>query len=149
MTHVQQNNETGTNLNMPYLIGAELRNSFGSDFKQVVMSTNDYGLTLSASDKNLSVVGRFMEPGVTDMFSLQMVSGTRNGLRDQSFILISRSTATRHKQVPASPLPISSCTRERAWPFVFWSNHLQASWQRRGTFRKAPAAAVILRYWFP
>jgi ABC-type antimicrobial peptide transport system permease subunit len=93
MTHVQQNNETGTNLHTPYVLGAELRNSFGSDFKYVVMSTNDYGLTLSAEDKNLSVVGRFMEPGVTDMLDLQMVSGVRDGLQDPSSILISQSTA--------------------------------------------------------
>jgi ABC-type antimicrobial peptide transport system permease subunit len=72
---------------------AELRNKYGSDFKYVVMSRWDEGHILSAGETKISQVGRFMQPDAPDMLSLEMLKGTRAGLKDPSSILLSASAA--------------------------------------------------------
>ena len=70
-----------------------LRDKYGSDFKHVVMSSWTGDQTLSYGDKNLKESGNYMEPGITDMLSLKMLEGNRNGLNDPASILLSQSTA--------------------------------------------------------
>jgi hypothetical protein len=72
---------------------AELRNKYGSDFKYIVMSRWDEGHILSAGETKISQVGRFMQPDAPDMLSLEMLKGTRAGLKDPSSILLSASAA--------------------------------------------------------
>jgi len=48
---------------------------------------------LSLDDKSLPESGNYMEPGITDMLSLKMLKGTRNGLNDPASILLSQSVA--------------------------------------------------------
>jgi putative ABC transport system permease protein len=76
-----------------YPLGDELRNSYGSQFKHVVMSAWTTGRILTTGDKHLKVSGNYMEPGITDMLSLDMVRGTRSGLKNPASILLSESAA--------------------------------------------------------
>lgn len=85
------NNETDTWNSQAYPLGTMLRNEYGSDFKHVIMSSWTGGHIFSIGDKNLKVSGNFMEPGITDMLSLKMVQGSRNGLNDPNSILLSQS----------------------------------------------------------
>src|ERR1700759_2558808 len=87
------NNETQTWSSEAYPLGPELRRNYGSNFKHVLMSSWISGHTLSYGDKNLKLSGDFIEPGVTDMLSLKMIKGTRNGLNDPKSMLISQSSA--------------------------------------------------------
>src|SRR5690349_17260801 len=47
---------------MPYPVGDALRERYGSDFRQVVMSSWDFYRVLSVGDKKLRKIGKFMEP---------------------------------------------------------------------------------------
>ncbi len=91
--HVTHNGETQTWEAVPYPLAAELRKSYGSDFKQVVMATGISGHTLSLGEKKLSINGAYAEPAASELFTLQMLKGAKDGLNDPSSILLSASTA--------------------------------------------------------
>ena len=80
--------------NTPYPLADVLRKSYGNSFKYVVMSTGlQADHILAFNDKKLKQAGGFFESEAPDMFSLQMLSGNRNSLKDPSSILISSSAA--------------------------------------------------------
>ena len=93
MQHANFNGKIATQVANPGLMGPELRNKFGSDFKYVVQSswTGDHLLTIG--DKHISKVGNFFEPDAPEMLSLKMLKGTRAGLKDPYSILLSESAA--------------------------------------------------------
>ncbi|HVV03404.1 MAG TPA: ABC transporter permease, partial [Puia sp.] len=93
MQHITINGQTGTQPALPYVIGDELRKTYGSDFKYITMSswTNDH--ILAAGDKKITKSGSYTEPQVTDMLSLKMLRGVRNALEDPHSIVLSASTA--------------------------------------------------------
>lgn len=93
MQNATMNGETGTGMTIPFPMGEELRKSFGSDFKYVTMASWNGSHILAFGEKKLSKNGSFFEPQAAEMFSLKMLSGTRNGLRDPSSILLSESSA--------------------------------------------------------
>jgi putative ABC transport system permease protein len=87
------NNETATWDGEAYPLGPELRNKYGSDFKHVIMSGWTASHILSVNEKNIQESGNYMEPGVTDMLSLDMLKGSRDGLQLPESILLSQSAA--------------------------------------------------------
>lgn len=78
---------------IPVPLGEELRKSYGSDFKYVAMSTWCWGHTMSAGEKHLFVSGCFMQPDGPEVLGLTIVEGAKEGLRDASSIIVSRSLA--------------------------------------------------------
>jgi putative ABC transport system permease protein len=91
--NVTNNGEVQTWFQVPYPLAAELRKSYGSDFKAIAMSTNTDNHILSLGDKKLSKSGIYLEPQGPEMFSLKMLNGTRDALKDPKSVLISASTA--------------------------------------------------------
>ncbi|GAC1307106.1 MAG: ABC transporter permease [Mucilaginibacter sp.] len=91
--NVTNNGEVQTWRQMPYPLAAELRKTYGSDFKRVVMSTGSGSHILALGDKKLTKAGAFMEPEGPQMFSLRMLKGSQKALNDPSSALISESTA--------------------------------------------------------
>lgn len=87
------NGEVKTSFHQPYPLAAELRKSYGSDFKSVAMSTLPRDYILALNDKKLSEQGCFMETGGPDLFTLNMLEGRRDAIKDPSSVLISASTA--------------------------------------------------------
>ncbi|SDG90467.1 ABC transporter permease [Chitinophaga filiformis] len=81
---------------MPYPVGDELREKYGSDFKQVVMSSWDFYKVLSVGDKKLRKIGKFMEPAGPALMDVQMLRGSQDALKDPSSILLSASTAAAY-----------------------------------------------------
>jgi ABC-type antimicrobial peptide transport system permease subunit len=81
---------------MPYPVGDELRERYGSDFRQIVMSSWDFYKVLSVGDKKLRKIGKFMEPGGPALMDVQMLRGSREALKDPSSILLSASTAAAY-----------------------------------------------------
>lgn len=79
---------------VPYPLGDALRESYGSEFKYVVMSSGISNMLL-ASEKNkiLTRPGSFMEPDALAMLSLKMIYGSYNALKDPGSVVISRSTS--------------------------------------------------------
>ena len=87
------NNETVTWGSEALPLAPALRSEYGSDFKHVVLASWTNGHILSFGDKNLKITGNYMEPGITDMLSLKMLRGSRDGLKDPESILLSQSSA--------------------------------------------------------
>ena len=93
MQHANFNGKVETQVANPALMGPELRNKFGSDFKYVVQSSWTGGHLLSVGNKNFNKTGIFFEADAPEMLTLKMLKGTRAGLKDPYSIMLSSSTA--------------------------------------------------------
>ncbi|TLV02281.1 ABC transporter permease [Dyadobacter luticola] len=93
MQHQTRNGEIMTQEAMPYPLGEELRRTYGSDFKQIVMSTWTSPHVLSVGDKKLKKLGNYIDEQAPEMLSLNMIRGTRAGLKDINSIMLSESAA--------------------------------------------------------
>lgn len=87
------NGETYTDETIAMPLGAALRTGHAADFKYVSLSSwnNDHMLTVG--DNKLPAAGRWVEPDFPEMFTLDIVKGSRDVLKDPSTILIAESTA--------------------------------------------------------
>jgi hypothetical protein len=93
---LQNNTEDGkteTWSSQSYQLGPELRESYGSYFKHVVMSSFASSSILAKEEKVITITGCFMEEHGPELLSLQMIKGTSSGLKDPSSLLLSASTA--------------------------------------------------------
>jgi putative ABC transport system permease protein len=93
MQHQTFNAEVGSQTAVPYLMGDELKRSYGGDFKYVTMSSWTHDHILGVGQKFITKSGNYFEPQITQMLSLTMLQGSRAGLQDNHSILLSRSTA--------------------------------------------------------
>ena len=91
--NVTNNGEVQTWWQVPYPLADAMRKDYGSDFKALVMATGVNGHIMAYGDKKLSQDGVFMEPQGPEMFSLKMLTGNRNALKDPSSVLLSTSAA--------------------------------------------------------
>ena len=92
MQHQIYNGNVGTQDNMPIPLGYKLRQDYKADFKYVVLSRTE-GHIIGNDDKKLSMQGNFMQPEAPDLFTLDMVEGSRSGLSDPPSIMLSASLA--------------------------------------------------------
>jgi len=94
---IEQNTNNGiinTSTAVPLPLAPALRKNYGSDFKHIVMASWTDPHILAAGDKKISYPGDFMGTEGPEMFTLHMLKGSRNGLKDPSSMLISASVAT-------------------------------------------------------
>ncbi|MFN8889892.1 MAG: ABC transporter permease, partial [Cyclobacteriaceae bacterium] len=91
--HNVYNGQKESQVSNPYIMGEEIRNKYGSDFKYVLQSTWNFTRILSIGEKKFNKNGFYFEPEVTEMLSLKMLKGTRDGLKDPYSILLSESLA--------------------------------------------------------
>jgi putative ABC transport system permease protein len=97
MQNVKNNGEIQTWEDTPYPLADELRKNYSNDFKYVVLNAGGFGNhILTAGDKKLYVLGSYFEPQITELLSLKMLRGSRNGLQDPTSILISQKTANSY-----------------------------------------------------
>ncbi len=82
---------TGNAVCMP--IGDELRRKYGSDFKNIAMTSWNFGHVLAVDDKKISSNGMWVESNFPSMFTVRMLKGNLNALSDPSTILINASLA--------------------------------------------------------
>src|SRR6266536_3409922 len=87
------NDEVQTWQNVPMPLAPVLRNNYGSNFKYVVLSASTGERMLALGEKRIKVSGNYMDPGVTEMLSLKMLKGSRNGLQDMNSVMLSASAA--------------------------------------------------------
>ena len=91
--NVSNNGEVQTWMSVPYPLAEELRKNYGSDFKQVVLSTGINDHILSHDDKKLTKSGAFFEKNAPELFTMKMLRGDLNCLSDPSSIILSASSA--------------------------------------------------------
>lgn len=84
-----------TNEGLPLALEFQLRENFGDVFEYVVMSSRNDERYLSVDDKVLASNGRFMQTDGPDLLELEMIEGSRGGLKDINSILLSETTAKK------------------------------------------------------
>jgi putative ABC transport system permease protein len=87
------NGTVATGPAIPRPLENEMRKNYSGDFKHIIMTSWTYNHILSYNDQKILQPGTFVQPGAPDMLTLQMLKGSRNGLKDQSSVLLSASTA--------------------------------------------------------
>jgi putative ABC transport system permease protein len=77
-------------------LGTLLKNDYTSQFEKVVMvrGRNEEHV-LEFGDDKFTQIGYFMQPDGPEMFTLDMIHGSRQGLADMNSILLSQSMATK------------------------------------------------------
>jgi putative ABC transport system permease protein len=93
MHHNTINDNKESSVALPLPLANELRSTYGSDFKYVLLSSWTEGHTLSLGEKKFWNTGNYIEPEAPEMFSLKMLKGTKDGLKDPNSILICESVA--------------------------------------------------------
>lgn len=93
MQHANFNGKVISQVSNPAAMGPEIKSKYGSNFRHVLQASWTGSHLLSLGDKHISKVGIFFEPGAPDMLSLEMLHGTRAGLKDPYSILLSASVA--------------------------------------------------------
>ncbi|GAA4454370.1 ABC transporter permease [Nibrella saemangeumensis] len=93
MQHNLYNGEKKTQVANPAAMGPEIREKYGSDFDYVIQSSWTGGHVLAVGEKRFTKIGNFFDPEVADMLSLNMLKGTRAGLKDPYSIFLSESVA--------------------------------------------------------
>lgn len=97
ITRVIQNQEfngvTETWYSQSKLIGPELRDYYGSNFKYVVQSSWPDTRKITYNGNSIRRSGNAMDPDAAHMLDLNMVKGTRAGLKDLNSVLLSEGVA--------------------------------------------------------
>ncbi|MEP7323716.1 MAG: ABC transporter permease, partial [Saprospiraceae bacterium] len=93
MQNQSYNGVTGTEVTVPPVIAAEIRKTYGSDFKYVLQSSWPEDHIFKIGDKRFTSKGHFIEPEVAEMLSLKMLEGTRDGLKEPYSVLLSATSA--------------------------------------------------------
>ncbi|PCJ98758.1 MAG: ABC transporter permease [Flavobacteriaceae bacterium] len=86
--------DINTGDNQPMQLAPALRDGYQDHFKHIVTSSFTRTQLLSVAEHKVSRSGNFMEPGIGEMLSLNMLKGTRTALEDPTSMLVSASTAT-------------------------------------------------------
>lgn len=87
------NGEIQTWFSQAMQLGPELQTAYGNNFEHVITASFPEDIKLSVGTKSLVKTGSYMEPGVTDMLTLNITRGAHNGLVSLNSILLSQSTA--------------------------------------------------------
>ena len=93
MQHQTANGRVKTQKSMPIPLAEELRKTYGSNFKYIVLQSWTPQHILATPEKQLDPSGCFMQEDGPELYGLTMVAGSRTALKDPSAILLSRSLA--------------------------------------------------------
>ncbi|HEY8895494.1 MAG TPA: ABC transporter permease, partial [Niastella sp.] len=94
MQNQSLNGQVYTQPTIPMPLGSTLRTTYGREFSKIVMSSNPGKHILASNNDHFIKTGNYMEANAPDLFSLKMLSGSGNGLKDPYSILLSQSVAT-------------------------------------------------------
>ncbi len=95
MIQATLNGEIRSGRHMPFPLGPELSESFKGDFEHVVMSTFTESHIIANGALKFTEFGNYMQPDAPKMLTLEMISGTYEGLRDLNTIMLSQSLAEK------------------------------------------------------
>lgn len=93
MQHQTQDGNTSSQMNIPMPLGPTLRIEYGNDFEILSMATWTNEHILTVGDKSINQYGNFAEPGFPQIFSLNLIQGQIDALKDPTSLLLSESAA--------------------------------------------------------
>jgi len=83
--------KTGRAISIP--LPAALKEHYGTYFKNIALSSWNWGHILAVGEKKLLQNGNFMEASAPEMFSLKMLRGDQKGLADPNGLMLSQTVA--------------------------------------------------------
>jgi ABC-type antimicrobial peptide transport system permease subunit len=86
-------NESGTNESMAIPVGDALRKNYPNDIKYSSYTSWGDDHIIAVGEKKLPSSGRWVQQDFPEMFTLKILEGTREALKDPSSLLISESLA--------------------------------------------------------
>ena len=92
-TFIDNDGKMNTNPAVCMPIGDELRNKYGSDFKNIAMASWNFGHVLAIGEKKIVEKGMWVDANFPAMFSIKMIRGNINALSDPSSVIMSASLA--------------------------------------------------------
>ena len=96
MCNDSENGQIYTSQILPAGLGTLLKSSYGNQFEKIaIVRSRIENRIIAFDDKKFSENGYFMQPEAPEMFSLNMISGSRNGLTDINSILLSETLAQK------------------------------------------------------
>jgi putative ABC transport system permease protein len=93
LQHVTNNEQVGTWWAVPWPLAEELRTDYGDNFRHVVLTRGADDHIVSYEDKTLTQIGTFAESDFAELFTLEMIHGSRQALSDPSSLIISETLA--------------------------------------------------------
>lgn len=93
---MQTHNYSGdihTKTNLPMPLRDALEQSYGANFKHIVLSSWIYSHILTVGTSNISGTGAFMDTAAPEMLSLHMIRESKEGLKETASIFLSASLA--------------------------------------------------------
>ncbi|RIA11080.1 ABC-type antimicrobial peptide transport system permease subunit [Flavobacteriaceae bacterium MAR_2010_72] len=87
------NGKVGTGPAIPRPLEMTLRESYGSNFKHISMSSWTQSRYLKYQDNSISRQGNFMQESGLEIFEFNILKGEKNGLKETNSIMLSESTA--------------------------------------------------------
>jgi putative ABC transport system permease protein len=94
MQHATKDGITGTSMHMPIPLGPQLMENFENDFEHVIISTFPSEHIISKNGQSFNERGNYMHPDAPEMLTLEILKGTRTGLRELNSIMLSESLAS-------------------------------------------------------
>ena len=88
-----ESSEVYTGSTVAMVVGDALRTGFGNLISRVSLTSHNGDHILASGDKKLYRAGRWVQHDFPGMFTLNMLAGDRNALKDPSSILVAQSTA--------------------------------------------------------
>lgn len=85
------NGVTGTGQAIPRPLEFVLRKDYKDNFKHIVMSSWNNTRYLQYGDKNLNFPGNFMQEEAPEILNLEIITGVKNGLKEQNSIMLSET----------------------------------------------------------
>ncbi|HEY4209791.1 MAG TPA: ABC transporter permease [Puia sp.] len=82
-----------TGKTIPVPLGTELRKNYGNDFKYVAIASHTDQHILTSGDKVVTYPGAFMSEQAPQIFTLPLLEGSPDALKDPSSMLISQTVA--------------------------------------------------------
>jgi ABC-type antimicrobial peptide transport system permease subunit len=93
MVNTTNNNIVYSGQTVSIPMGYELREKYRSDFKYISLATHRGTHIITVGDKQLSQSGIWVQDEFPEMFTVKMVTGNANALKDPSSILLAQSVA--------------------------------------------------------
>jgi len=93
MQHQNFNGEIHSDKAIPLPLATSLHNTYGKDFKYLVLSSWTNPHVLSFDGKSITQSGNFMGPDAPNLLTLKMNKGSKAGLRDPFSVLLSASVS--------------------------------------------------------
>jgi putative ABC transport system permease protein len=93
MLNQTNNGETHTDETIAMPLGEALRTQHAADFKYVSLASWNNDHVLTVGNNKIPGAGRWVQPDFPEMFTLNMIKGSRNVLKDPSTMLLAESMA--------------------------------------------------------